>query len=155
MFDSTPPPPPPATGFRKIVKYSWLGVAIVALGIAWIFYVRWQTNRDIDFRAAQKAAAEQRENAARSVELMGGNKFDILNFYAAPGAVRRGDSFQLCYGVSNAATVKLDPPVGSVWPSFNRCFAVTPKKTETYTLTASDSAGHSKTASLTVTVLAR
>lgn len=141
------------SGIRKLFKYSWLGLAIVALGVACIFYVRWQTNRDIDYRAAQKVAAEQRENAARSVELMGGSKFDILNFYAAPGAVRRGDSFQLCYGVSNAASVKLDPPVGSVWPSLSRCLPVTPKKTATYTLTAADSAGHTKTASLTVTVL--
>lgn len=139
--------------FRKFFTHSWLALAIVALGVAWIFYVRWQTNRDIDARAAQKAAAEQRENAARSVEMMGGSKFDILNFYAAPGAVRRGDSFQLCYGVSNAASVKLDPPVGSVWPSLSRCLSVTPKKTVTYTLTATDSAGHTKTASLIVTVV--
>jgi hypothetical protein len=139
--------------FRKFFKHSWLGLAIVALGVAWIFYVRWQTNRDIDYRAAQKSAAEQRENAARSVELMGGNKFDILNFYAAPGAVRRGDSFQLCYGVSNTASVKLDPPVGSVWPSLSRCLSVTPRKTATYTLTATDSAGHTKTASFIVTVV--
>lgn len=152
MLEGTPLPP--ASGFRRIFKYTWLGVAIAALCVIWIFYVRWQTNRDIDYRAAQKAAAEQRENAARSVELMGGSKFDILNFYAAPGAVRRGDSFQLCYGVSNAASVKLDPPVGSVWPSYNRCFSVTPKTTATYTLTAADSSGHSKTASLTVTVFA-
>ncbi|HKW89879.1 MAG TPA: Ig domain-containing protein [Candidatus Acidoferrales bacterium] len=151
MFEDSPKAS--TSRYRRLLRYTWLGVAIVALGIAWIFYVRWQTNRDIDFRAAQKAAAEQRENAARSVELMGGNKFDILNFYAAPGAVRRGDSFQLCYGVSNAASVKLDPPVGSVWPSYNRCFSLTPKKTETYTLTATDSAGHSKSASFTVTVL--
>lgn len=139
--------------FRKFFRYSWLGVLIVALGVGWIFYVRWQTNRDIEARAAQKAAEEQRENAERSVELMGGSKFDILNFYAAPGAVRRGDSFQLCYGVSNAASVKLDPPVGSVWPSLSRCLSVTPKKTATYTLTATDSAGHTKNASLTVTVV--
>jgi hypothetical protein len=143
----------PVSAFHKFLKYSWLGLLVVALGVAWIFYSRWQTNRDIEHRAAQKAAAEQRENAARSVEMMGGSKFDILNFYAAPGAVRRGDSFQLCYGVSNAQDVKLDPPVGSVWPSLSRCLSVTPRKTATYTLTATDSAGHTKTASLTVTVL--
>lgn len=148
-------PSNPSKTLRKLVRHSWILVLIVAMGVAWIFYVRWQTNRDIDYRAKQKAAAEQRENAARSVEMMGGNKFDILNFYAAPGAVRHGDSFQLCYGVSNAASVKLDPPVGSVWPSLSRCISVTPKKTATYTLTAVDSAGHTKTASLTVTVVSK
>lgn len=138
---------------RRVFRYTWLVLIIVALGVAWIFYVRWQTNRDIDARAAQKAAAEQKEKAKQTVEMMGGSKFDILDFYAAPGAVRRGDSFQLCYGVSNAASVKLDPPVGSVWPSADRCISVTPKKTATYTLIAADSAGHAKTASLTVTVV--
>lgn len=143
----------PLFALRKLLRYSWIVVVIVALGVGFTLYVRWQTNRDIDARAAQKAAEQQRENAARSVEMMGGSKFDILNFYAAPGAVRRGDSFLLCYGISNAASVKLDPPAGNVWPSLNRCFSVTPKKTETYTLTATDSAGKTKTASLTVTVL--
>lgn len=141
--------------YRKFFKFSWFGLLVVALAVAGILYSRWQTNRDIEFRAAQKAAAEQRENAARSVEMMGGSKFDILNFYAAPGAVRRGDSFQLCYGVSNANDVKLDPPVGNMWPSLSRCLSVTPKKTATYTLTATDAAGHAKTASLTVTVVSR
>jgi threonine/homoserine/homoserine lactone efflux protein len=150
---TTEPAGVPGLSARKIVKYSWLLVLVVALGVAWIFYSRWQTNRTIDRQAKQKAAAEQRENAARTVELMGGSNFDILNFYAAPGAVRRGDSFQLCYGVSNAASVKLDPPVASVWPSLSRCVSVTPKKTTTYTLTAMDSGGHSKTATLTVTVV--
>jgi hypothetical protein len=138
---------------RKIIKYSWLLVLVVALGVAWIFYSRWQTNRTIDAQARKKAAAEQRENAARTVELMGGSSFDILSFYAAPGAVRPGDSFELCYGVSNASSVKLDPPVASVWPSLSRCVSVTPKKTTTYTLIATDSAGHSKSATLTVTVV--
>jgi hypothetical protein len=143
----------PGSATRKIVRYSWFLVLVVALGVSWIFYSRWQLNRDIDAAAAKKAATEQRENAARTVEMMGGSKFDILNFYAAPGAIHRGDSFQLCYGVSNAASVKLDPPVASVWPSLSRCVSVTPKATTTYTLTATDSAGHSKTATLTVTVL--
>jgi hypothetical protein len=147
--------PPPVSAIHKFFKYSWFGLLVVALGIAWVLYSRWQANRDIEYRAAQKAAAEQRENAAQSVAMMGGSKFDILNFYAAPGAVRRGDSFQLCYGVSNAKNVKLDPPVGSVWPSLSRCLSVTPKKTATYTLTATDAAGNAKTASLTVTVLPR
>ncbi|HEV2491351.1 MAG TPA: hypothetical protein VGT03_16220 [Candidatus Acidoferrales bacterium] len=152
---TTGSPPPAVSAIRKIFKYSWFGLLVVALGIAWILYSRWQTNRDIEARAAQKAAAEQRENAAQSVAMMGGSKFDILNFYAAPGAVRRGDSFQLCYGVSNAKDVKLDPPVGSVWPALSRCLSVTPKKTATYTLTATDAAGSAKTASLTVTVVPR
>jgi len=48
--------------------------------------------------------------------------------------------------------VKLDPPVASMWPSANRCFSVSPTKDTTYTLTAEDAAGNSKTASLTLKV---
>jgi len=86
------------------------------------------------------------------VETLGGNKFDILNFYASPGKIRRGESAQLCYGVSNAKTVRLDPPAGDVWPSYSRCFDVTPSKDTTYTLTADDGQGNTKTASLTIEV---
>lgn len=88
----------------------------------------------------------------RSVEMLGGNRFEILQFYAVPGVIRRGQTAQLCYGVSNAKTVRLEPPSGAVWPSFSRCVSVAPSKDTTFTLTAVDAAGHSKTASVVVHV---
>jgi hypothetical protein len=85
--------------------------------------------------------------------MLGGNRFDILNFYASPPAIQRGDSVQLCYGVSNAKEVRLEPnPEAGVWPSFSRCITVSPKKSTTYTLTAVDAAGNSKAATLEVKV---
>lgn len=135
--------------FKTIFKFSWIIVVIAALIVAGIFYSRWQENQDI----AEKAAEQQREVARRVAEGLGGNNFEIMSFYAAPGAIHRGDSAELCYGVSNAKTVEIEPklPEGT-WPSPTRCIAVEPKKTTTYTLTATNAAGQKKTSSLTVEV---
>ena len=47
----------------------------------------------------------------------------------------------MCYGVANAKTVTLDPPVASVWPSATRCMQVKITKTTKFTLTAEDANG--------------
>ena len=134
---------------RTIFKFSWIIVVIAILIVAGIFYSRWQENRDIE----QKVAEAKRAKAQQLVEDFGGNDFKILTFYAAPGAIRRGDSAALCYGVSNAKSVTLEPKGSEgVWPSLNRCVEVSPRKTTTYTLTASDSSGHKKTATLELEV---
>ena len=107
-----------------------------------------------DIAAKEKAAqaAAQRDAAEKSVEVLGGTEFKIISFYATPGMIQRGDTVDMCYGVSNAKSVKLDPPVANVWPSVDRCMQVTPKKTTTYTFTADDGKGNTKTAQLTIEV---
>lgn len=134
---------------RKFVRLSWILVAIVALVIAGIFYARWQESRDI----AEKAAEQQRQNARAVVEGLGGSSFQIMNFYASPGLIHRGDSAELCYGVANAVSIAIDPkPTEGIWPSVGRCVSISPKKTTTYTLTAVDARGQKKTQSLTLEV---
>jgi hypothetical protein len=61
----------------------------------------------------------------------------ITQFYASPPRPHRGEKTLLCYGVENAAEVRLDPPVEKVWPSVSRCFEVSSEKAATYTLIAS------------------
>jgi hypothetical protein len=135
--------------FRTIFKFSWILVLIVALAVAGVFYSRWQENRNIEERAAE----QQREHAREVAEALGGNNFEIMNFYASPGAIRRGDSAELCYGVSNAKTVEIDPKLSEeTWPSPDRCISIDPQKTTTYTLTAIDAKGQKKTATLTLEV---
>jgi hypothetical protein len=58
----------------------------------------------------------------------------------------------MCYGVANATKVSVEPPVDGVWPSVARCLNVTPRKTTTYKLAASDAAGHQATETVTVEV---
>lgn len=66
----------------------------------------------------------------------------ITQFYAEP-VVAKGEKANLCYGVENAKSVKLDPPVEKVWPAMARCFPVDPSKASRYTLTAEDASGRS------------
>ena len=129
-----------------VVSSIAIGVAVVYVGF--VFLSRWQGDRQIE----ERAAAKEREEARRAFEAMGGNNFEILNFYAAPGFVQRGESLQLCYGTSNAKSVRIDPGIGDIRPAVSRCIRVTPKKTTTYTLIAEDSAGHTKTATVVVQV---
>ena len=138
----------PYARIRTFLRYTWFAIGGVALFVAWIFYARQEEDRRIEQRALEK----QRAVDQRAVELLGGNRFEILHFYASPGVVRRGETAQLCYGVSNAKKVRLEPQSGAVWPSFNRCVEIAPGKDTTYILTAEDAAGHTKTATLVVQV---
>lgn len=148
MLTDSAPEPSPKKGIRNYA----IGPAVVlmlALGyVGWVFLSRAAQNRAIEERAAEKKRAE----AAGTFEAMGGNRLEILAFYASPGLVSRGEEVDLCYGVSNAKTVTLVPQPNAVWPSYSRCVKVSPQKTTTYTLTVTDAAGNTKSSSLTVEV---
>src|SRR5579872_6338961 len=58
----------------------------------------------------------------------------ILRFYATKGTIVPGDKAQLCYGVENAKSVRLMPPVASVEPAANRCLEIGPDHTTHYTI---------------------
>jgi hypothetical protein len=138
----------PYSGFRNPLLYTSTLLILALLYVGWVFYSRREQAHELDQRATEKQKAE----AAQTFEMLGGNRFEILNFYAMPGLIRRGDSAQLCYGVSNAKTVRLEPQTNPVWPSQARCVDVSPSKDTTYTLTAEDGNGHTKTMTLTVQV---
>jgi hypothetical protein len=76
----------------------------------------------------------------------------ITAFYARDGVVTEGGSTVLCYGVSNAKSVRLDPPVEKISPSLNRCIEVRPRGEARYTLTAEGSDGQTASQSVTVSV---
>jgi hypothetical protein len=76
----------------------------------------------------------------------------ITAFYTRDGVVIEGGSTVLCYGVSNAKSVRLDPPVEKISPSLNRCIEVRPRGETRYTLTAEGSDGQTASQSLTVSV---
>ena len=134
----------------------WAGFgAVVAIVLCFVGYTMWsrgQQDSDLAYKAQAAKAATQRESDAAAVEELGGADFKIIAFYASPGLIHRGETVDMCYGVSNAKAVKLDPPEGNVWPSANRCLQVTPKKTTTYTLTIDDGKGKIANQTLTITV---
>lgn len=76
----------------------------------------------------------------------------VLQFYASPPAAAPGERVLLCYGVEDAQTVRIEPAVEPVNPSYSRCIQATPKATTRYTLTAEGEAGRTATATVTVTV---
>ena len=146
------PNPASKSIFKKPSFYSKLVSAIAALIVFWIFFSRWWQNRSIEYRAKEAATAKQRSDDQATLGQMGGKELAIQTFYASPGEIRRGQSVQLCYGVANAKTVKLEPQSNPVWPSYSRCVNDTPAKTTTYTLTIADATGNTKSQSLTLPV---
>jgi hypothetical protein len=137
---------------RKIWLYSSPIFIALLIYIGWVMLARWQENKQLEEKAAEEARAREKSEAERTIETLGGDKFDILSFYATPGTIPRGESVQLCYGVSNTKTVMLDPPVAEMWPSVSRCINLSPTKTTNYTLTATDAQGNKKSVSLEVKV---
>lgn len=137
-----------SSGAPRYLLVSGALILIVAGYVGWIFYSRWE-----DSRALQETAAARRQaQDAQTVAGMGGNRFDILGFYANPASIARGDSADLCYSVSNAKSVRLEPQSQAVWPAFSHCVQVMPRKTTTYTFTAENAAGHTKTARVKIEV---
>ncbi len=140
------------SAFKNPFLYSWAVLAIVALVMGWILFSRWQENRGIEKRAKEERTQKQQEQDRITLEQLGGKELAIQNFYASPGAIRRGETVQLCYGVANAKTVKLEPQSNPVWPSYSRCVDLTTSKSTTYTLTIADAAGNTRKQTLEVKV---
>jgi hypothetical protein len=143
------PNPRRRSPLEALLPYTTVALIIVAGWVAWIFYQRHESNV-----AAQRALQEKQEAARKHVvdEVYGSGEIRFLGFSADRGLLSRGESTELCYGIVNAKTLTLNPPVEPVAPSYHHCVEITPKTTTTYTLTADDGKGHTKSESLTVRV---
>ncbi len=137
---------------KSPLLYSSAALCIALLVIGWIFFSRWEQNRYIDRKSREETRQKQLQDDRIALEQFGGKELAIQSFYASPGAIGRGETVQLCYGVANAKTVTLEPQPNEVWPSYARCVTVSPAKTTTYTLTVTDVSGNTKTQSLQVQV---
>ena len=154
LTDAQDPQPPAKTkaSLKNPLLYSSVFVGVILLFTVWTLFSRWHQNQAIERRAREEKSRQQLETDRIVLERLGGKELAIQNFYASPGAIRKGESAQLCYGVANAKTVTLEPQPNAVWPSYARCVSVSPTKSTTYTLTVSDASGNTKTQSLQVTV---
>ena len=133
---------------RRLLPYTTALTLLVILWTAWTLYSRYQGSTEAERQLQQKQAEADR----KLVEAFGGDQLTILGFNAAAGEVPAGGRVVLCYGVSNASQVKIEPGVEPIKPALSHCLEVFPKKTTTYTLKAEDGKGNSKSASLTVRV---
>ena len=132
-----------------MLPYTSAAVIIAALYVGWVFFSRWQESRALKREQAEQQVAEAR----KTIEAYGGGRVKIMNFTISPSILSKGQTAQICYGVSNAKTVSIEPkPDENVWPSLARCVEATPKAETTYTLTATDAAGHTEQKSLTLQV---
>ena len=152
MLTDTTAKPRTKALFKNPLLYSSLLVGTTLVVVLWILYSRWEENRLIERRTREETTRKQSENDRVALEQLGGKELAIQNFYASPGAIHKGESVQLCYGVANAKTVKLEPQPNAIWPSYARCVNVSPAKTTMYTLTINDASGNTKSQSLQVIV---
>ena len=135
--------------FRRILPYTSFLVVLAALYAAWTFYSRRQSAEE----AERQAREQQIEADQKTVARFGGDQLKILGFNAAAsGEVPAGSRVVMCYGVSNAVQLKIEPEVEPIKPALSHCLEVFPKQTTTYTLKADDAKGNSKSASLTIRV---
>ena len=133
---------------RRMYRFTWFVVIAACIYLGWNFYSRWSEKRTLIRRLEENQRSRDREVS----DLYGGDRLTILNFYATPPTVHRGESTQLCYSVSNSTSVRIEPPVKNVWPSLSRCVEVTPTDDTVFRLIAEDAEGNTATAETTVKV---
>jgi hypothetical protein len=132
----------------RVLPYLTIAVIIAVAYDGWTFYSRWSSAQ----QARKAEGLKQVQDARRTLELLGGDRLRILNFYGGPGTIRRGERATICYGVNAADRVRLDPPVEELHPAISHCFQVTPLRDTEYKLAAEDRAGHVVTQSLVIKV---
>jgi hypothetical protein len=134
--------------FRRALPYLSVAVVLAVAYDGWIFFARWNDTR----QAAKAEARQQAQDARHTLELLGGDQLKILDFYATPGAIRRGGHASICYGVNAAERVRIEPAVEQLHPAVSHCIEVSPLRDTDYKLIAEDHAGHAVTERLTIKV---
>jgi hypothetical protein len=137
---------------KNPILYSSIILIAVAIYVGFVVISRYLSKRDFERRAAVEQAEKRLADERLAIEQLGGSDLTIRTLYVSPLEIRAGGSAQLCYDVANAKTVTLDPPVAEVWPSHSRCIDLKAKKSTTYTLNITDSAGKSTSQSVELKV---
>ena len=123
------------------------GLIVAYLGF--IYFSRWSDRQVLRQTLEERKAEQDRPLAA----VYGEGSITIISFYTTAPTIRRGETAQLCYGVSSAEKVRSEPPVKNVWPAISRCVDVSPESDTVYKLIAEDAEGNIKTAEATIKVL--
>lgn len=124
---------------RRILPYTSLVLLIAAIYTGWIFFSRWRDQKQAETEA--KTAESERDVA---VAKLYGDRVKIMGFYGNPGTVRPGERALVCYSVTNAQSIVIEPTIeDNLKPSLSRCLEVHPRKDTEYKLTAKDAQGHS------------
>jgi hypothetical protein len=144
------PAPKESSFLSRLLPITTVGIIIAALYVAWTFYSRHERTQEAE-QAIQKKQDDDRKRVAN--QIFGSGEIKFSTFSIATSVLKRGETTQLCYGVVNATSVKLDPPPPEpLKPSYRHCLDISPKKTTKYTITASNDKGESQSQSLTLRV---
>ncbi|SPE40436.1 conserved exported hypothetical protein [Candidatus Sulfopaludibacter sp. SbA3] len=136
-------------GLRAYVPHILTALAFSLVFLGWVIFVPNSETQPV--LAATTSTAAQRD--AQTLAYYGDGKLKVLQFYANPTETTRpGSRALVCYGVSNAESVTIEPSLGETWPSTGRCLEATPAKDTEYTLRARDNAGHEQVQTVTLRV---
>jgi hypothetical protein len=144
-----PGEPPSKSLLQKIIPFTSVAVLIAMAYAGWTLYSRHEDNARFQQKFDEKQQADRQRILS---QVFGSGEIRFNSFSAANHLLKRGETTQLCYGVENAKTLKLDPPLEEAKPTYRHCLTIAPTKTTTYTLTATDNAGHTQSRSLEVQV---
>jgi hypothetical protein len=110
----------------------------------------------VNRRLAEQQREQQRQHPAIPAEFeraYGGSEVKIVQFYSREGTLFEGSTTVLCYGLANARSVRLEPPVeGGVSVSIDNCVEVAPEHDTRYTLTAEGNDGRTVSESFVLQV---
>jgi hypothetical protein len=114
---------------KQISVLAWIGLALAGVRLGWV----WWSRHDARVRM-EDATRPRRSQGYQSAEDDG--RLAITQFYARSGEITAGERNLVCYGVRNATSVWIEPPVENLSPAMNRCFFVDPQEDTTYKLVA-------------------
>ena len=109
----------------------------------------------VNRRIADRQREQQRQQPDGFAEFeraYGGTAVKIVQFYSREGTLFEGSTTVLCYGVANARSVRMEPPVEGVAVAINNCVEVAPEKDTRYTLTAEGNDGRTVSESFVLKV---
>lgn len=132
---------------RQTLAAAGMMSALAALYLAWV----WQERHSADLRM-EAAAQERRMRGWVIRDEDRETSLRIVQFYAASADVVDGDRNLICYGVRNAVSVRIEPPVEALAPSLSRCFWTEPHQDTAYKLVASGNDGREVSESFRVRV---
>lgn len=128
-----------------------IALLVAAAYTGWVFLNRYLGHHPPHVAGVD---ADQARRNAEFTRTYGGSEVKILQFYAREGNLTQGNPTVLCYGVLNARSVRIDPPVEGVSPALNRCVEIKPLAGTRYTLTAEGDNGHAVSESFVLEVSA-
>src|SRR5689334_420905 len=116
---------------RRIRTALLVAVAIAMANVGWTWLQR-QTRT-----ARMERTFQARRDRGRSLApLDSSTAVRITQFYATSAEITDAEHNTLCYGVENARSVRLEPPVENLTPALTRCLWIEPRQDTTYKLIA-------------------